>query len=211
MHKSEDGPERHYLNTLPVTCEGDKFFSQAEIPKCRMQFELGKKLAAAREATNKVAPFKKKSYGKAQLRTKTKKTVRFAKCNRTVAIQRNYRNDEEKRNLWYQPSEYAEIDQEVVQSIQALAIVHGDFANLDHNRYCLRGLEMKTSKRITQLRHLRACISVRAVLDQQQAQRRNGVSDPDMLGDVSRKFTEHAQIRAWDLGTFDSIDCQRRR
>lgn len=214
MQQSEGDPERLYLNEVPRKDEAENFSSQTDIPKCRLHFKLRKRFAD-KAAIERKAPLlnKKLCRGKPLIikKKRASRVVRFAESNKIFAIERSFSSDEQKRNIWYQPSDYAEIDREILKSLKALEAVNGDILNLNQDDYSLRGLEQRTSKHIAHLRRLRVCISVRAVLDQQQVQRKIGASDPETIGDVSRRFSESARTRARELGAFDSIDCHKRR
>lgn len=197
MQNPDTTGDRLHQNTEPTMCKSQDL-EKLDIPKCRLHLKLRKHAA-------KVPPVGKKPLRKRQLK---RKAVRFSGTNQSNIVQRNYNDADDKRRIWYQASDYAEVDQDNLKNIHALAAVQGDLVRLDPEEYCLRGLEMKTSQHINQLRRLRSRLSIRAVLDQQRIHRTMRIVDPGSLRDISQRFTEQARIRAIELGTFDSIDCR---
>jgi hypothetical protein len=142
--------------------------------------------------------------------TTVKKSVRFANVQKTRFLKKCTLTDEYRHQLWYQRRDYAEIDQDCAKTLQALQQVDGDLVRLNHDEYCVRGLEMKTSPHIHRLRRLRGAITVRAVLDAQAFHKYQGVIDQvESLAAVSLKYTTNAQTRARELGVIDSFEASR--
>jgi hypothetical protein len=146
---------------------------------------------------------------------KKKHSVRFSKlCKvRTLQLERSRLSPEAHHAMWYSQREYAEMEQDCYKNLHAFHHVHGDIARLPASEYCVRGLEMKTSPHINRLRRLRASITVRAILDQQDYLRRKVGKGCDLVGEsmamASRRYTQRAQIRARELGLIDAIEAQR--
>lgn len=146
----------------------------------------------------------------AETSTTVKKSVRFSKVQKTRFLKKRTLTDEDRHQLWYQRRDYAEIDQDSVKNLQALEHVDGDLARLNHDQYCVRGLEIKTSPHINRLRRLRAAITVRAVLDAQAFHKSQGVTNhAESLAAVSMQYTTKAQARARELGSIDSFEAFR--
>jgi hypothetical protein len=142
--------------------------------------------------------------------TNVKKKVHFAKVQRTRILKKRTITDEDRHQLWYQRRDYAEIDQDSVKNLQALQQVDGDLVRLNHDQYCVRGLEIKTSPHIHRLRRLRAAITIRAVLDAQAFHRNQGVTNHvESLAAVYMQYTVKAQTRAQELGSIDSFEASR--
>ena len=157
-----------------------------------------------------IAPLKKK-VAKIPIKKAKQPKVRFSRVIKTRALKKERYPLPNPTSMWYQNREYMEIDQESMKNIRALHVVRGDLTQLPASDYCLRGLEMKSSPHIHRLRRLRASITVRAVLDQQNYQRRLGLTDlvGESVARVSRQYTQQAQLRARELGVIDSIEATR--
>lgn len=197
--------------SLPLVTKSDVKV-QSTIKPWRLTPPLKKRrvhIAAEPEAI-KIAPLKAK-----KTLIKPKRTIRFSRVikSRTLKKERTNLTPATHQAMWYSNREYAEIDQESRKNVQAFQQVQGDLARLPASDYCLRGLEMKTSPHIHRLRRLRAAITVRAILDQQDYQRRMVGRGSDLVGEsmamVSRRYSQQAQNRARELGLIDSIEARR--
>ncbi|CAB9524111.1 expressed unknown protein [Seminavis robusta] len=140
--------------------------------------------------------------------SKPKKSVRFSKVQKTRILKKRNLTPQDRERMWYQMADYAAIDQDSIKNLKALEQVDGDLARLNHDEYCIRGLEMKTSPHINRLRRLRAKISVRAVLDTQNHNRKmlRRQNADEALAAVSQHYTTKAQSRARELGVIDAME-----
>lgn len=105
--------------------------------------------------------------------------------------------------IWYQPGDYKKIHNEILENLKAFVDMNGNISLLNHDRHCMRGLEMKVSKKISQLRKLRIVFTVRAILNTQKSLQLKGVNNPELLGVISRRLTVKAEQQARKLGVID--------
>lgn len=122
--------------------------------------------------------------------------------NRKVEKKRHYRiqdlTQEEVESIWYQ-----EYDTKIILAMAKVTVkmmMKGE--PCDDDDYCSRGLEGKTptgSKR----RQKNKMKVRKALLEEQDIQREEGVNDPEYLGQVSRKYSEDIVQQAHSQGLRD--------
>lgn len=148
-----------------------------------------------------------------------KKRARFDSNDNTVRalpLERSNMTDEERSRMFYSRKDFSAVDHDILQDLQALRYVNCRVACLPHDKHCLRGLEMKSSRAIHRHRRLRIYTTIRAVLEGQEHCRHMQqlgvtVDFAASLATISKKYTAKAKMRAKELGWFDSIEANLER
>ena len=108
--------------------------------------------------------------------------------------------DDEKRACWYEKEEWRTMRSNVKQTISAMS------DDIHHESHITRrGLENRTPDELRRRRQLRLTVCL-AVIDEQQRQWENGVTDPSKIAFVSGHLTNSCRIKARTVGVMDAVN-----
>jgi hypothetical protein len=135
------------------------------------------------------------------------KTVKKIHWNRKVEKKRHHRcqdlSDDELESYWY-----TESDSKIILAIAKVTVkmmMRGEFC--DDVDYCSRGLEGKTP--VGSKKRQKNKLRVRkALLEEQEIQREEGVFDPEYLAQVCLKYSREVNIAAHSQGLRDEREIQ---
>jgi len=153
---------------------------------------------AGLQALGKVSPTKAKRTAAKAVRPK--KRVKFAT---TAAVQTRAISQEELKDTWYGPEEYARFENDRRLTICAMQTCKGDLKSLDSEQHCIRGLEQLASAKQVLARKYSCMQYTRMVLEEQYLQRCAGKANPDSLQAVSEMFSKHSLKRAYLRAVID--------
>lgn len=123
-----------------------------------------------------------------------KRSVRFAATTQVEVRPSPVGSDNAR--AWYQPSEYAVIEQRRRSTIEAIRKTRGDLSVLDHCNYTIVGLEEQLSRRQVLDRKLQTWQYTRLVLEQQAIERKLGAEEAKPLKELARLYSAQAAQRA---------------
>jgi hypothetical protein len=130
----------------------------------------------------------------------TKKTVRFAEENNTVAIKTV--NREDLNSAWYQPMEVASFKQDSKNAVYELYRANGDASKLSKD-HCIRGLENVVTPAAAMAHRKSRKERITAVLYQQKLQRETSTANPELLKLISSLFSQQKCDDAVHLAALD--------
>ena len=165
---------------------------------------LDKQLLEIRQLTNNVTSKKSKYDDMKAFSEKRKgRCVTFGPLVRLKEIQHvNDLPDEEIRNTWYTPEEYAAMKTEI--KVTLVLAEMGELFGEESAQYCMRGLECRT-KRGSQLRKTNRLNSIEAVLYEQSRQFYQGsLASPEELARVYMDITYRCGKAALRAGLKDA-------
>mmetsp|Transcript_33786 Transcript_33786/g.77943 ORF Transcript_33786/g.77943 Transcript_33786/m.77943 type:complete len:273 (-) Transcript_33786:94-912(-) len=106
-------------------------------------------------------------------------------------------------SFFFQESEIESFSRDRKRTVRALRKVDGDLMSLNHNKYCIRGLESYQSGRFNRaLRRQRQSV-ISGVLEQQSLQRSCGVVNPVALSQIATRQSQWAKRWAMELASID--------
>lgn len=106
--------------------------------------------------------------------------------------------------VWFQQDEYDNIKAELRETLMRLRDAQGDFQCLDVEEFCIRGLEEHAISALYGREVYRNRRVVHRVLCEQSRQRMQGVSNPELLMEVSRNVTRLSTQKALMLASIDA-------
>jgi hypothetical protein len=182
--------------------------SCVEVPTMPSNDHVDESLALAQELSSLLAAkrprpvdchFGERAPRKAK-KKRVEKTVRFAEDQVRVF-------EVEGGNVgWYHEQDYQRIKQENRDTLIAIARAKGKLVDIDADCYCIRGLELQVG--ITLLNtvpYARQKMVVKRVLDLQEEQRSQNISDTDALREMSRSLSTEDKFKAWRTASVDAF------
>lgn len=123
-----------------------------------------------------------------------RKRVHFA--NKATLVRRHVEYTADPVECWYQAADYSSFERERRETVAELQRVQYDFAALDMQRFCLRGLEQTLTTRQLVRREQMVKQCKQAVIGQQLFQEFTGIPNPEKIKAASRKHSAQAIKKA---------------
>lgn len=114
-------------------------------------------------------------------------------------------DEDHKNRVWMQESDFTAIKQGNRQTLIEILQSYGEMSKIDASEFCLRGLEDHLEVFFLKQNPQKRKTVIQRVLADQNAQRANGVRDPDMLSKVYGHLSQQATQRALELAYVDAL------
>lgn len=138
-------------------------------------------------------------------RVEQKKSVRFSDPNFATTIPRTV-CQEDLQDVWYTRSDYKGFRSDS-QSL-TLAFELGILNRIHPDEFCLRGLEASLSSAHLEARMVARGTMIEYVLRMQQAQKGNGIKDPEVIRGLSVVLSKDACEDALKLAAYDREEAE---
>jgi len=118
-------------------------------------------------------------------------------------------SDAEKVRRWFTNADFCSFQDDRKACIKAVKLADGDLEQLDHNMYCIRGLEDKISVDHYKEKICKRNAVIRMILRTQQLQKEQKKPDAEYLKMISIMCSQMAKNQALAMARSDELSCDR--